>query len=35
MDIEICRFYNVYGPHEVIEGDWAKVIGIWRRQVQR
>ena len=34
MDIEICRFYNVYGPHEVIEGDWAAVIGIWRRQVQ-
>jgi UDP-glucose 4-epimerase len=34
MDIEICRFYNVYGPHEVIEGDWAAVIGIWRRQVE-
>ena len=34
MDIEICRFYNVYGPHEVIEGDWAAVIGIWRRQVR-
>jgi len=34
MDIEICRFYNVYGPHEVIEGDWAAVIGIWRRQIR-
>ena len=34
MDIEICRFYNVYGPHEVIEGDWAAVIGLWRRQVE-
>jgi len=34
MDIEICRFYNVYGPHEVIEGDWAAVIGIWRRQIE-
>ena len=33
MDIEICRFYNVYGPYEVIEGDWAAVIGIWRRQI--
>jgi UDP-glucose 4-epimerase len=34
LDVEICRFYNVYGPHEVIEGDWAAVIGIWRRQVR-
>ena len=34
MSIEICRFYNVYGPHEVLEGDWAAVIGIWRRQVE-
>lgn len=33
-DFEICRFYNVYGPNEVIEGDWAAVIGIWRRQVR-
>ena len=34
MDVEIARFYNVYGPHEVIDGDWAAVIGIWRRQVK-
>lgn len=34
MDIQITRFYNVYGPHEVVEGDWAAVIGIWRRQVR-
>ena len=34
VNVEICRFYNVYGPHEVIEGDWAAVIGIWRRQVR-
>jgi|TARA_R100001443_G_C3360064_1_gene178886 UDP-glucose 4-epimerase len=34
MDIEIARFYNVYGPYEVIDGDWAAVIGIWRRQVR-
>jgi len=33
-DFEICRFYNVYGPDEIIEGDWAAVIGIWRRQVR-
>jgi len=34
LDVEICRFYNVYGPDEIIEGDWAAVIGIWRRQVR-
>ena len=33
-DFEICRFYNVYGPDEIIDGDWAAVIGIWRRQVR-
>jgi UDP-glucose 4-epimerase len=33
MDIEIVRFYNVYGPNEIVNGDWAAVIGIWRRQV--
>ena len=34
MDIEIARFYNVYGPAEIIDGDWAAVIGIWRRQIR-
>jgi len=34
MDIEITRFYNVYGPGEIVDGDWAAVIGIWRRQVR-
>ena len=34
MDIQITRFYNVYGPHEIVDGDWAAVIGIWRRQVR-
>jgi UDP-glucose 4-epimerase len=34
MDIEIVRFYNVYGPKEIVDGDWAAVIGIWRRQVR-
>lgn len=33
LNVEIARFYNVYGPYEVIDGDWAAVIGIWRRQV--
>ena len=34
MDIQITRFYNVYGPNEIVDGDWAAVIGIWRRQVR-
>lgn len=34
MNIEIARFYNVYGPNEIVDGDWAAVIGIWRRQVR-
>jgi len=35
MEIEITRFYNVYGPREITEGDWAAVIGKWRGQVER
>lgn len=34
VDVEIARFYNVYGPYEVINGDYAAVIGIWRRQIR-
>ena len=34
INIEITRFYNVYGPGEIVDGDWAAVIGIWRRQVR-
>lgn len=33
MSIEIARFYNVYGPYEITDGDWAAVIGLWRNQV--
>ncbi len=35
LDAEIVRFYNVYGPHEIIEGDWAAVIGKWLYQVSK
>ena len=31
--IEIVRFYNVYGPYEITDGDWAAVIGLWRNLV--
>ena len=28
----ICRFYNVYGPHQVEEGTWATIIGKFENQ---
>ena len=28
----ICRFYNVYGPHQLESGTYATVIGIFERQ---
>ena len=28
----ICRFYNVYGPHQVEGGTWATVIGIFEKK---
>ena len=34
MDIEIARFYNVYGPNQIVEGEWAALIGIWIRQIR-
>lgn len=34
LDAEIVRFYNVYGPGEIVDGDWAAVVGLWRRQVR-
>jgi UDP-glucose 4-epimerase len=35
LDVEIVRFYNVYGPYEITDGKWAAVIGKWRGQVAR
>ena len=34
MNIEIVRFYNVYGPFEIKYGKWAAVIGLWRGIVE-
>jgi UDP-glucose 4-epimerase len=34
-NIEIARFYNVYGPGEITEGKWAAVIGKWRGQIEQ
>ncbi len=32
IDTAICRFYNVYGPHQIEEGTYATVIGIFEKQ---
>ena len=34
LRIQITRFYNVYGPNEIMDGDYATVIGVWRRQIR-
>ena len=33
LEVDIVRFYNVYGPYEILEGEWAAVIGKWRNQI--
>ena len=33
LEVEICRFYNVYGPYEIVEGNQAAIIGVWRNQI--
>jgi UDP-glucose 4-epimerase len=32
LKYEICYFYNVYGPNQIVEGDYATVIGIFEKQ---
>ena len=34
-DIEIARFYNVYGPYEPLDEENGNVIGIWRSRIAR
>ena len=31
-DTSICRFYNVYGPHQIEDGTYATVLGIFQKQ---
>ena len=35
LKAEIVRFYNVYGPGELVDSDMAAVIGIFRRQIEK
>jgi UDP-glucose 4-epimerase len=32
MDTAICRFYNVYGPHQIEDGMYSTVMGIFQKQ---
>ena len=32
LNTSICRFYNVYGPHQLEEGEYSTVLGIFNRQ---
>jgi len=32
INTSICRFYNVYGPHQILTGDYAAVVGIFQHQ---
>jgi len=32
LQTSICRFYNVYGPYQLTEGEYCTVIGIFERQ---
>tara|TARA_A200000113_G_C8852193_1_gene350625 strand:+ start:122 stop:979 length:858 start_codon:yes stop_codon:yes gene_type:complete len=35
IDVEIARFYNVYGPLESLDETHGNVIGIWRSKVNK
>ena len=32
LPIAICRFYNVYGEHQILDGAYAAVVGVFERQ---
>jgi len=32
LPVTICRFYNVYGPYQLVEGEYCTVLGIFERQ---
>ena len=35
VNVEIARFYNVYGPGESLDLEYGNVIGIWREQTKQ
>jgi len=35
VNVEIARFYNVYGPREVMDEKFGNVIGIWKSKINK
>lgn len=35
LNVEIVRFYNVYGPGELVDSHMAAVIGLWRASIKK
>jgi len=35
LNAEIVRFYNVYGPGELVDSHMAAVIGLWRHKINK
>jgi UDP-glucose 4-epimerase len=35
LNAEIVRFYNVYGPGELVDSHMAAVIGMWRSRINK
>ena len=35
VNVEIARFYNVYGPNENLDEVNGNVIGIWRSKIKK
>lgn len=35
LDFSICRFFNVYGPRQILSGAYAAVVGIFLEQKRR
>jgi len=34
LDASITRFYNVYGPHQLVEGGYTTLIGAWLKALE-
>tara|TARA_Y100000034_G_scaffold4037_1_gene4777 strand:+ start:72 stop:965 length:894 start_codon:yes stop_codon:yes gene_type:complete len=32
LNTSICRFYNVYGPNQIEDGDYSTILGIFEKQ---
>lgn len=35
LKASVARFYNVYGPHQLLEGDYTTLIGRWLNNIEK